>query len=194
MPKEYLSTKRLPSQERKRQQILDAFLHLLEEKHFDAVSIQDICDAAGIHRTTFYNHFYDKFDLLTFGIEKTIAELFPVEQLYAPNADVLSQQIIKYIKKNRNMLGNITKSGYSNELYQSTGLAFEKYLYNTLSSPDAGYSSKLPVEIAIKFFCGGLTQLLFLWLDNSDMPESDMRDQLGEIIYLVNVTAHSNLK
>jgi len=49
---------------RTRQVIRDAFIALVGQKGFEAVTVQEITEAADIHRSTFYFHFQDKYDLL----------------------------------------------------------------------------------------------------------------------------------
>lgn len=51
--------------------ISDAFWKLMQEKDFEEITIQDITDAADIHRATFYLHYQDKYDWL----EKSITQL-----------------------------------------------------------------------------------------------------------------------
>lgn len=50
-------------------QIEKAFFSLLKEKGFKAMTVQDISKQARIGRSTFYSHYYDKYDLL----EKLVA-------------------------------------------------------------------------------------------------------------------------
>jgi AcrR family transcriptional regulator len=38
-------------------------MELLSEKRYEAITVQDILDRAGIGRTTFYSHYYDKEDV-----------------------------------------------------------------------------------------------------------------------------------
>jgi AcrR family transcriptional regulator len=59
-----------PRVKRTRALIVDAFSEVLHEKGFQALSVQDITERAGINRTTFYLHFTDKFDLLDYNIEQ----------------------------------------------------------------------------------------------------------------------------
>lgn len=47
-----------------RKLLRDAFLKLLQEKPVHAISVKELCDAAGINRTTFYNHYGSPYDLL----------------------------------------------------------------------------------------------------------------------------------
>ncbi len=53
-----------PRVKRTRQLINDAFGKLLQEKGFEAITVQDIADLATVNRATFYAHYEDKFDLL----------------------------------------------------------------------------------------------------------------------------------
>lgn len=54
---------------RTRNLLQQAFIQIVSEKGFHAVSVQDIAERAGVNRTTFYLHFPDKYALLdyTFG-------------------------------------------------------------------------------------------------------------------------------
>jgi len=42
----------------------DALVRLLETESFACISVKDIVETAEYNRTTFYNHYYDKYDLL----------------------------------------------------------------------------------------------------------------------------------
>jgi len=53
-----------PRVKRTRQLLQNAFLELLQEKSFSAMSIQDITERATVNRGTFYAHFPDKYALL----------------------------------------------------------------------------------------------------------------------------------
>jgi AcrR family transcriptional regulator len=59
-----------PRVRRTRSLILQAFMELLPEKGFQAVSVQDIAEKAGINRATFYAHFPDKYALLDHSIQQ----------------------------------------------------------------------------------------------------------------------------
>lgn len=49
---------------RTRQLLLQAFYDLFLEKGFQAMTVQDITERAGVNRSTFYTHFEDKFAIL----------------------------------------------------------------------------------------------------------------------------------
>ncbi|GCE29255.1 hypothetical protein KDA_47390 [Dictyobacter alpinus] len=50
--------------QRTRQLLWQAFLDIMQEKGFTAMSIQEITERANVHRGTFYAHFADKYALL----------------------------------------------------------------------------------------------------------------------------------
>src|SRR5688500_10053452 len=55
--------------------LVDALIHLVVEKGYDAVTVQDLLDHADIGRSTFYAHYRGKDDLLTKSFERLLAML-----------------------------------------------------------------------------------------------------------------------
>ncbi len=67
---------------RRTQKLLwEALMALLAEKEFEAISVKDICERAMVHRTTFYKHYEDKYNLLLKG-------MFEIYDTLAAEADV----------------------------------------------------------------------------------------------------------
>src|SRR5512135_1559032 len=60
---------------RTRQMLRDALVELIEEKGFDALTVQDITDRAELNRATFYLHYRDRQDLLENSLRDAIDEL-----------------------------------------------------------------------------------------------------------------------
>jgi AcrR family transcriptional regulator len=59
-----------PRVKRTRHLLEQAFIEALNEKGFQAVSVQDITEKAGVNRATFYAHFPDKYALLDHSIRQ----------------------------------------------------------------------------------------------------------------------------
>ena len=57
------------------QLVSSAMIELLSEKRYDAITVQDILDRAGIGRSTFYTHYFDKEDVLTSLLEQQLETL-----------------------------------------------------------------------------------------------------------------------
>lgn len=58
-----------------REALYAAFASLIVERGYDAITIQDVLDAADVGRSTFYAHFSGKEALLRFGFERFRADL-----------------------------------------------------------------------------------------------------------------------
>lgn len=70
-----------PRVRRTRQLLQQALDKLLEKKQFDAISVQDIADAATVNRATFYDHYADKFALLKAMVGCRFHELLAERQV-----------------------------------------------------------------------------------------------------------------
>src|SRR5512142_2993979 len=63
-----------PRVKRTRNLLEQAFMELIQEKGFQAVTVQDITEKAGVNRATFYAHFADKYALLDHRIRQGFIE------------------------------------------------------------------------------------------------------------------------
>ena len=59
-----------PRVRRTRALLGQAFVDALSEKGFQAISVQDITERAGVNRTTFYLHFPDKYALVDYSVSQ----------------------------------------------------------------------------------------------------------------------------
>jgi len=102
---------------RTKQSIRDAFIELLEEKGFEAITVKDITTRAHINRGTFYAHYQDKFDLMTkceeeimFDMSKIAKQNFPsmvtALESNSPTTGPYSMAvlILRYINENSGFL------------------------------------------------------------------------------------------
>src|SRR5258707_9086076 len=60
---------------RTRQMLRDALISLILKNGYDDITIQDITDAAGLRRATFYLHYRDKEELLISTLQETFDDL-----------------------------------------------------------------------------------------------------------------------
>lgn len=60
---------------RTKKMIITAFLSLVQEKGYEAVTIQNIADEAMINRATFYAHFKDKPDLYDYIMDFAVSKM-----------------------------------------------------------------------------------------------------------------------
>ena len=57
-----------------------ALIALLEERGFDSITVNDLCDRADLNRGTFYNHFRDKENLLAVLEDEVMADIAALQE------------------------------------------------------------------------------------------------------------------
>ncbi|WP_159618215.1 TetR/AcrR family transcriptional regulator [Ruania rhizosphaerae] len=86
-----------------RTQLFDALSRLMTESGFDTVSLADIAAAAGVGRTSVYNHFPDKEALLLSFIEHETAKFVADLRVSLQNVDDPEQQLRVYVREQINL-------------------------------------------------------------------------------------------
>lgn len=79
-------------------QLISAFLELLKSKSFDEISVSEICEAANVHRATFYKHFDDKFEFLNFCLETLLADIDFSDVIVEPTPENIRNSCTSFIK------------------------------------------------------------------------------------------------
>lgn len=97
----------------------EAFLKLLEKKDFAYITVKEICEAAGVNRSTFYLHYETVSDLLNESVEHmnrqfldymahdskafvTKMHTCPLEELYLVTPEYL-MPYLRYIKEHKRL-------------------------------------------------------------------------------------------
>ncbi len=71
--------------------LTDALLKMLQQQPIHKISIRDLCEKAGINRTTFYHHYGSQYDLLNDAANRFLAQI--AQQL--AEADPESQESVQ---------------------------------------------------------------------------------------------------
>lgn len=95
----------------------EAFVLLLEKKDFEYITIKEVCEKAGVNRSTFYLHYENMNDLLSEVIERQITnfldkypgyEEFKIDESSLDDLRFYSKNYVvpylEYIKENRKVL------------------------------------------------------------------------------------------
>ena len=167
--------------EEKRQKTIrlieNAFLQILEEKHFEAITIGDITKKASINRGTFYLHFEDKYDLLN-QIEQRLfknignhidelhsryssAQTFLNEQEQV--ADALFHSIKTYAPLLRIFLSNHGRAGFHLRFRDAFS---KKVLINLEKNVLVNERLEAPMEYFVSFITSAFLGLIEQWVQN----------------------------
>lgn len=168
----------------------NALLELLSKESFDNVRVNDICNLAMVHRTTFYSHFADKYELLDYCINDFEKELLCdfSEKKYSTSKEFytsLIMNILNYLGSNKlffkNMINNNYSTGIINVLHNS---AISKITELLEKEEKSGVKFNTPVKIMAEFYSGALTSTIMWWLrSNSKISEEDLCDYIIALIF-----------
>jgi AcrR family transcriptional regulator len=156
-----------------------AFLKLLEKKDMEYITVKEICEAAGVNRSTFYLHYETIGDLLTESVRymneqflehmKLRAETFvsrihecPLDELYLVTPAYLTPYL-EYISQNKRLfrtaLKNSSSLGLDRMYSQMMRYVFTPILERfQIAEPDRPYM--------VAFYIHGLMAIISEWLKN----------------------------
>ncbi|GIN70273.1 TetR family transcriptional regulator [Bacillus sp. J14TS2] len=168
----------------------EALLALLTKMDFEAITIKKLTMHAQINRSTFYAHFYDKYDLL----EKTMnEELIAFVEEVAPKseeelvlADIpnpfylrATQYIYQHGEFFKVMMGENGIPSFQQQFLK----IIEEYMLNHLEkyhpSPNR---MEIPKELFIHYVANGYVGVISYWLENDMQYSSEyMAEKLSQM-------------
>lgn len=140
---------------------------LKEKKPISRVTVREVCELAGINRSTFYAHYQDVFDVLE-SVERTMSqgltESFLDQLEKGAGMGECFESLFAYIKKYENFYrvylnetGRIGVIGIAWELLQDK--------LKTVSFREMGFASQEELEYHGEFFLFGMTAMVRRWVN-----------------------------
>lgn len=159
--------------QRTKRLVTSAMLELLFERHYDTITIQNILDRAGIGRSTFYTHYFDKEDVLT-GIAEHMLETFgeqfshrKVEQGIIP-----ALELFQHVQQNYQYFQAMMRGNAAEVLWEAAQTTLSTNIERTLT---ATYKEKpspsVPWDVTSQYLAGSFLHLMKWWL-RAEMPYS----------------------
>ena len=156
-------------QQKTRAAIFQAFNKLLEEKHFNNITVQEILDEANVGRSTFYSHFETKDALLKEMCTDIFDHIFSHELHSETSHDFSASDhglrekithLLYHLKDNKgNVLGVL--SGESSELFMRY---FKEYLVTMFEQYPGSIRQDVPKEFALNHLVGSLADDVRWWI------------------------------
>ncbi len=155
---------------RTRKSLQDALISLIHKREYDTISVDDICKAADVGRSTFYTHYAGKDELKRSGLEilhKELRERQHLAQKTETRGFNFTLALFEHAKERidhfRALAGNrggaIARSEIQNIL--------TKLVRSELTRrPDETQTDAFQREATIQFTVGALQSLLRWWLEN----------------------------
>ena len=166
-----------------------AFMDLLRQKPIQSISVKELCETAGINRSTFYAHYTDVRDLLRQIEEEMLAEL---DQAMAPllsddgkpfNPVEISAEIFQCLKDNSDLC-TVTLGNYGDKafLFRLINLGRERCM-ETYLKHYRGISPR-QIEYFYAFASAGCIGLLQKWLDDGMTASAQEIAQMAAALML----------
>ncbi len=165
---------------RTRAALENALLALLEEKNYEAITIQELCNRADVARKTFYEHYDDKHALMWAYSERvydalraTVAEI-DIDTLLANNKPLtypIFKHVHEYTSFYRAMLGEHSTSAFVTRLLDYMAqVSYERHAPLRATAPQI----TLPPEFIAHYLAGAVIGVLCWWLKEGlqTSPES----------------------
>lgn len=150
----------------------DSLIEMLQTQSIHHISIRELCEKAGINRSTFYKYYGSQFDLLE-EMEKDLLEAtehFLSQQTDIKNAMVI-EQTLKYLEANidfvRLLINSNVDPTFANKLFSLTPI--QTLLKDVLenSNEPAEY------EYVANFLIHGAYQVVCTWLNKENRESSE---------------------
>ncbi|WP_026591516.1 TetR/AcrR family transcriptional regulator [Bacillus sp. UNC437CL72CviS29] len=145
------------------------------KQKYSSITINQICDRAMVHRTTFYKHFEDKNALLVFGFKQYLEGNFTTTLL-----DRLTKpfQVMEQFLHHKE-IGKILESQMDDEQF----ISFMHYQTREMKKQENQELNRLcknhtvPIELIIEFHSGVITTLSAWWLQNRKSVSAEEMDR-----------------
>ncbi len=159
--------------QRTQQLIRSALFSLIQEKGYEALSVQDIIDRADVGRATFYAHFDSKDDLLVSGFEHLKANLKARQQeargarLPQDRVFAFSYELFAHVQEFRQLFKAMVGKHSGAIVVRTIQKLLLDLIRNEVKQPvSRDNDSSLPSEALAQFIAGGLMGLLTWWLND----------------------------
>jgi AcrR family transcriptional regulator len=167
--------------------LLEALISLLQEKHYEAITVQDIIDRADVGRSTFYAHYQDKEDLMAGVLVHMMDVLSRMEgqQSETGSPRLLPVcELFEHVKQNQQLFKGVAR-GHGLELFSEKAQEYwsQKFTAELHAYLPTGQQPGVPIPVMAHFISGTLVMMLRWWLDNK-MPYSpkEMDDMLQRLV------------
>ena len=148
--------------------LLRAFRDIMFERGYNRLTVRELIVRAGIARSTFYEYFDDKSDVLRLSVQPFLAVLATCAVADRPSATIAS--VLEHFQRNRNLALAMGK-GEARELMM-TFLAeeIERCFNETARTADA--RAELPTSLVAYQIAGAQLALIDAWLRKPQPPSA----------------------
>jgi AcrR family transcriptional regulator len=146
-------------------------MELLSEKRYEAITVQDILDRAGIGRTTFYTHYFDKEDVHTSMIEQMLDGMSKqLSKKHIEHGIVPSLELFQHLQQDHKHFQALAGGPTAERLWESMQTSLSRTIEQALIAARKNKKApSIPLTVIASYLAGAFLNLLKWWL-KSGMP------------------------
>lgn len=175
--------------QRTRYALRDALISLLEERGWDDINIQDLCERANVGRSTFYLHFQNKEELLVGGFNDLRAWLCaqPATAKTTVTAMPFVRGLIEHVHEQRNLFRAIIGKRSGHVVQKCFREMVCRLVEEEVVPPHADWKQKAGAH----YIAGALVELLAWWVDSG---KGHAAGEIEALFYQLTLPGIGNLK
>ena len=160
-----------------------AFITLLTKKSFDELKIQDLSKESMIPRSTFYNYFDDKYDLLTWFLSDT-SEMEYDDLESFDDIFKLINTFFDVIDSYKNLIDKIlVKNPKTSFFYHSFIDNIEAAAVRRISPLQSNIKSEMPIDLIARWYARSVILIFeYVYVDHNKCTRKEMFDYIRKFI------------
>lgn len=159
----------------------------LKEKSFEEIKIVDLCKKANIHRTTFYSHFNDKYELLEYSIknlQKDFESNITNTKIYINIKEYYLNLIsifLDHLCNNKDIYISILKHNNNSIMINSIYTIIKNNIKDKINTFYKENNSK--IDIILEFYIGGFTNIITWWIrSNMSISKEQLLKEIKNLL------------
>lgn len=162
-----------------------ALVALIMKKGYDSITVEDICEAANVGRSTFYLHYASKDALKRSGLEHLRGELVEHQKraLSEPNGTArgflgFSLALFEHASSHRDLYRALAESRGGGVALDGIREILSDLVRADLASVRDDDAQAVPPELAVQYVVGAYMAVLTWWLDRGAKPSPQSMDAM----------------
>ena len=179
--------------------IARSLVRLAATKSLDKITIQEIAADCGLTKTTFYNHFRDKYDLIVWAYAEPVRKITGRLRSGDCSVDDAILDIVRYFEENRKFILNALQNTSGQNYFLHHVARIHYAVLREFVTRDHGDGTGRPspkLEVLMKLYAYGTVQMVCEWLlDGTPIPaeefaaflEAGIPEELKPLLYPAKV-------
>lgn len=173
--------------------LCDAFTRLLEVQSFEDITVNQLCEEAMIRRATFYKHFADKYEYLSFyllGFKEEFNRMKKDSTAHESTQEFylrMSNYLFEFLDSHQKMVSHIMSSNALPLFFDILCEQISNDLLEIMTiNEDLKDIENVSMELVAKHCAGGLLQLAKYWFTQRHTITKE--ELYASITYMINQT------